>query len=155
MSSLLTYIRSTSLRNRIFFALAIFCPFAFLSRYFLPDNSTLIFCTSILAIIPLGAFSTEATESLATYCGSFVGGFINAGLGNVAELVFTMVALRRGLVDIVKASILGAVTSNVCMGVGLALFFGGLRFKEQTFGEKLAGINAASLICLMIVILCN
>jgi Ca2+:H+ antiporter len=149
------YIRSTSLKNRIFFSLSIFCPIAFISKYVFPDNSTLIFCTSILAIVPLGAFSTEATESLATYCGSFVGGFINAGLGNVAELIFTIVALRKGLINVVKASILGAVTSNVCVGVGLALFFGGLRYKEQTFGEKLAGINAASLTCLTIVILCE
>lgn len=85
----------------------------------------------------------------------FSGGFINAGLGNAAELIFTIVALRKGLIDVVKASILGAVTSNVCVGVGLALFCGGLVFKEQTFGEKLAGINAASLTCLTIVILCK
>ncbi|CAF1510697.1 unnamed protein product, partial [Adineta steineri] len=106
------------------------------------------------AIIPLAAFSTEATESVAQYCGNFFGGFLNSGLGNIAELIFTIVALRKGLINVVKASILGAVTSNVCVGVGLALFFGGLRFKEQTFGEKLAGINAASLTCLTIVILC-
>lgn len=155
MQAISDYVRSTSLKNRIFFGLAIFCPIAFVSKYVFSDYSTLIFCTSILAIVPLGAFSTEATESLATYSGSFVGGFINAGLGNIAELIFTIVALRRGLIDIVKASILGAVTSNVCVGVGLALFLGGLRFKEQTFGEKLAGINAASLTCLIIVILCN
>ena len=152
---LCNYIRSTSLKNRIFFGLSIFCPIAFISKYLFPDDSTLIFCTSILALIPLGAFSTEATESLATYAGSFAGGFINAGLGNVAELVFTIVALRKGLINVVKASILGAVTSNVCVGVGLAIFLGGLRYKEQTFGEKLAGINAASLTCLTIVILCN
>ena len=155
MQSLTKAIRSTSLRNRIFLGLASFCPIAFLCKYVLSDYSTLIFCTSILAIVPLGAFSTEVTESLATYTGSFVGGFINAGLGNIAELIFTIVALRKGLIDVVKASLLGAVTSNVCVGVGLALFFGGLRFKEQTFGEKLAGINAASLTCLMIVILCE
>ncbi|CAF3758709.1 unnamed protein product [Adineta steineri] len=154
MHQLLNYIRSTSLKNRIFFGLSIFCPIAFISKYIFSDNPTLIFCTAILAIIPLAAFSTEATESVAQYCGNFFGGFLNSGLGNIAELIFTIVALRKGLINVVKASILGAVTSNVCVGVGLALFFGGLRFKEQTFGEKLAGINAASLTCLTIVILC-
>jgi Ca2+:H+ antiporter len=155
MSSLADRLRSISLRNRIFFSLTGFCPLAFLCKFILSDHSALIFCTSILAIVPLGAFSTDATEHLATFCGSFVGGFINAGLGNIAELIFIIIAVRKGLIDIVKASLLGAVTSNVCLGVGLALFIGGLRFKEQTFGAKLAGINAASLTCLLIVILCK
>lgn len=97
----------------------IFCPIAFAFKYRLPDNPALIFCTAILAIVPLAAFGTEATESVAQYCGNFLGGFLNSGLGNVAELVFTIVALRKGLIDVVKASILGAVTSNVCVGVGL------------------------------------
>ena len=155
MTQLIDGTQSTALRNRIFLALAAFCPLPFLCKFFFGDYPTLIFCTSIFAIVPLGAFSTELTENLAIYCGSFVGGFINAGLGNTAEFIFTIVALRKGLVDIVKTSILGAVTSNICVGVGLALFFGGLRYKEQTFGAKLAGINAASLTCLLIVILCK
>ena len=79
----------------------------------------MIFCTAIVAIVPLAAFATEATESVAQYCGNFFGGFLNSGLGNVAELIFTVVALRKGLINVVKASILGAVTSNVCVGVGL------------------------------------
>jgi len=60
-------------KNRIFFGLSIFCPIAFISKFIFPDNSTLIFCTSIFSMVPLAAFSTEVTENLANYFGAFFG----------------------------------------------------------------------------------
>jgi Ca2+/H+ antiporter len=73
MYQFVDYIRSTSLKNRVFFGLSIFCPIAFISKFIFPDNSTFIFCTSIFSMVPLAAFSTEVTENLANYFGAFFG----------------------------------------------------------------------------------
>ncbi len=72
----MNYISSISFNNRIVFDLSFFLiQLHLFQKIFFSDNSTLIFCTSILAIVSLGAFSTEATGSLTTCYGSFVEGF--------------------------------------------------------------------------------
>lgn len=51
--------------------------------------------------------------------------------GNATELIIAFVALKAGLVEIVKASITGTIISNLLLVMGLSMFLGGVRYKEQ------------------------
>jgi Ca2+:H+ antiporter len=104
------------------------------------DNT--LFVASALALVPLAAVLGRATEETAIYTGPKIGALLNATLGNAAELIITIVALREGLVAVVKASIAGSIVGNILVVLGASMFFGGLRHGTQRFDERSAGINA-------------
>lgn len=74
-----------------------------------------------------------ATEKLAARLGEGIGGFLNATLGNAAELIIALVALRAGMLDVVKASLTGSIIGNLLLVLGAAFLAGGLRHKVQSF----------------------
>ena len=86
-----------------------------------------------VAIIPLAGLLGLATEKLAARVGEGIGGFLDATLGNAAELIIALVALRAGMLDIVKASLTGSIIGNLLLVMGAAFLAGGLRHKIQTF----------------------
>src|SRR5262245_20497498 len=89
----------------------------------------------------------EATESLATYLGPSLGGLLNASLGNAPEIIIGLLALQKGLPDVVKASFTGSILGNLVLGLGLSMIVGGLRHGFQKFDKLQAGMSA-SLLCL-------
>ncbi|MGH8010808.1 MAG: calcium/proton exchanger, partial [Candidatus Binatia bacterium] len=52
------------------------------------------------------------------------------------------IALREGLVDLVKSSIAGSIIGNILVVLGLSLLLGGLKNGTQFFDAKTAGTNA-------------
>ena len=74
-----------------------------------------VFSLSALAIIPLAGLIGESTEALTIYTGPRIGGLLNATLGNAAELIITIVAIREGLLELVKASIIGSILGNILL----------------------------------------
>jgi Ca2+:H+ antiporter len=127
----------------------IFVPIAFLAEWFFP-NPLLVFALSCIALIPLAGLPGEATEELAIHVGPKVGGLLNATLGNAAELIITIVALREGTIELVKASITGSIPGNLLLILGLSLLLGGLRHGIQTFDRNLTGV-AATMMMLSVV----
>ena len=113
-------------------------------------SPVLVFCLSALAIIPLSGFLGRATEEIAAYTGPTLGGLLNATLGNMAELIIAILALRAGLVDLVKASITGSILGNLLLVLGLAQLAGGLRHKVQRFNIHLAGLSISLLVVAVI-----
>ncbi|NOU84992.1 calcium/proton exchanger [Paenibacillus sp. LMG 31460] len=109
-------------------------------------NSTLQFVIACIAIIFVAGFLGKATESVAHYAGERVGGFLNATFGNAAELIIAFFLVRDGLFDVVKASLTGAIIGNLLLVLGLSIFAGGLKFKEQSFNVKLASHNSSLMI---------
>lgn len=109
-------------------------------------NEVLIFATSALAIIPLAGLIGQATEALASRLGSQISGLLNATLGNAAELIITIFALRAGLTELVKASIVGSILGNLLLVAGFSLLLGGLKQGRQTFNQRQAGMNATLLV---------
>jgi Ca2+:H+ antiporter len=105
---------------------------------------------SALAIVPLSGFLGRATEELAAYTGPTLGGLLNATLGNLAELIIAILALRAGLVDLVKASITGSILGNLLLVLGAAQLAGGLRHKVQRFSVALAGLSISLLVMAVI-----
>ncbi|WP_152392296.1 calcium/proton exchanger [Paenibacillus guangzhouensis] len=104
-------------------------------------NSTIQFIISAVSIIFVAGFLGKATESVAHYAGQRLGGFLNATFGNAAELIIAIFLIKEGLFDMVKASLTGAIIGNLLLVLGLSLFAGGLKFKEQRFNVSLAGHN--------------
>jgi Ca2+:H+ antiporter len=101
---------------------------------------------SAIAIIPLAGFIGEATEELAVHTGPRIGGLLNATLGNAAELIITIIALREGILELVLASITGSILGNLLLVMGLAILLGGLRNGKQRFDHAQATSNATMLI---------
>ncbi len=101
-----------------------------------------VFVTSAAAMIPLAAVLGRATEEVAVYTGPKVGGLLNATLGNAAELIITIVALREGLVDVVKASIAGSIIGNILVVLGFSALIGGIKNGTQYFNPGTASTNA-------------
>ena len=99
----------------------------------------------MLAIVPLSIWLSTSTEKVAVVTGPSVGGLVNAVFGNATLLIITLLALRRGLVDIVEASITGSILNALLLMLGLAMFTGGLRYKEQTFKPIVAKVNGSSM----------
>src|SRR5882762_4690473 len=92
-----------------------------------------IFFSAALAIVPIAALIVSATEQLATRTGDAIGGLLNATFGNAPELIISLVALRAGYLDMVRASLVGAILANLLLALGMAFLLGGLRFHDQRF----------------------
>ena len=124
------------------YALLVLIPVALVLNFAVHANPTLIFLTSGLALVPLAALLGQATEQLALYTGPRIGALIQATLGNAAELIITIVALRAGLLEVVKASITGSILGNILTVLGLSLLLGGIRHGAQHFDRTLAGTSS-------------
>ena len=109
-------------------------------------NSTLIFSTSAIGVIPTAALMGRATEELADRAGPGIGGLLNVTFGNLPELLIAFFALRAGLHEVVKASILGSVLSNVLLVLGASMLVGGLGRERQLFSATAARSQATMLI---------
>ena len=120
MNLLLGEIRSTPL-----LWLLVFVPLVLAGEHLWPESGTLLFVLSILAIAPLAALLSRATEAVAERTGDAVGGLLNATLGNLTELVIALTALQAGQHLLVKASIAGAIVTNTLFMLGGAFLLGG------------------------------
>lgn len=133
--------------------LLLFVPFVFAAAQFKPDAHTLLFVLSVLAIVPLAALLSRATESVAARTGDSVGGLLNATLGNLTELVIALAALRAGQYMLVKASIAGAIVTNSLFMLGASFLLGGLKHHVQQYNHVGARLQAGLLFLATITLL--
>lgn len=141
-----------TLRSDPFNFLLIFLPFAFAAEL-LHWDPLWIFLLSAVAIIPLARYIGSATEVLAASSGPRIGGLINATLGNAAELIITIFAIREGLLELVLASITGSILGNILLVLGFSMFIGGIRNGIQTFNSRHASRNAILLLLAVVALL--
>src|SRR5215213_2321520 len=121
-------------------------PVAGALEFFFPERHTAIFVASAISIVPLAAYIGRATDELANRLGGGLGGLLNATFGNAAELIIGVLALRRGLTDLVKASLTGSIIGNVLLVFGLCAVVGGVRHPVQRFNRTAAGLGATMLL---------
>jgi Ca2+:H+ antiporter len=140
MNPLLQEIR----RNPLLWLLAL-VPILFVAEAARPTAHALLFVLSVLAIVPLAALLSRATESVATKTGDAVGGLLNATLGNMTELIIALTALAAGQYTLVKASIAGAIVTNSLFMLGMALLLGGLKHHVQEYNRNSARLQAGLL----------
>jgi Ca2+:H+ antiporter len=137
---------------KVMYALLLLVPVAIVLDVGNIGSHSVIFVASGLAMVPLAALLGQATEQVAHYTGEKIGGLLNATLGNAAELIITIIALREGLTSVVKASIAGSILGNILFVLGASLLIGGLKNGNQRFDAQTAGVNA-SMMALAVVIL--
>ncbi|KAF2772879.1 Calcium/proton exchanger [Teratosphaeria nubilosa] len=128
--------------------LLIMVPVGFALNYS-HQNGIAIFVVNFIAIIPLAAMLSYATEELAMYIGETLGGLLNATFGNAVELIVGIIALVQKKVLIVQTSLIGSMLSNLLLVMGMCFFFGGIRRSEQFFNLTVAQ-TAASLLALAV-----
>jgi Ca2+:H+ antiporter len=101
-------------------------------------RAPVLFFMAAVSIVPIAALIVHATEQLATRTGDAIGGLLNATFGNAPELIIAFVALKAGLLEMVRASLIGAILANLLLALGVAFLLGGLRFHEQRFNATAA-----------------
>ncbi|RSL87692.1 hypothetical protein CEP51_002102 [Fusarium floridanum] len=129
--------------------LLIAAPVGIVLNYVNSVNRIAVFVVNFIAIIPLAAILSFATEEIALRTGEVLGGLINATFGNAVELIVAILALVDGKVIIVQTSLVGSILSNLLLVMGFCFFFGGLRRQQQYFNETVAQ-TAASLLALAV-----
>jgi len=125
--------------------LLVFVPVVLIADKLKPEAHTLLFILSVLAIVPLAAMLSHATESVAAKTGDAVGGLLNATLGNLTELVIALAALQAGEYTLVKASIAGAIVTNSLFMLGASFFLGGIKYHVQEYNRIGARLQAGLL----------
>jgi Ca2+:H+ antiporter len=100
---------------------------------------------SVLAIVPLAALLSHATESVAARTGDTIGGLLNATLGNLTELVIALAALHAGQYALVKASLAGAIVTNTLFMLGASFLLGGLKYHVQEYNRVSARLQGGML----------
>ena len=126
-------------------ALLVFVPAAIAVHLAWPARATTAFVLSCLAVVPLAGLLGRATEALAARVGTGLGGILSAALGNAAELILAVAALRAGELEVVKASLTGSIIGNLLLVFGMAAVVGGFRRDKQTFNATAAGVGNATL----------
>jgi Ca2+:H+ antiporter len=133
--------------------LLVFVPVVLVAEHVGLESQTLLFVLSVLAIVPLAALLSHATESVAAKTGDAVGGLLNATLGNLTELVIALTALRAGEYMLVKASVAGAIVTNTLFMLGASFLLGGLKHHTMEFNAGNARFQAGQLFLATIALL--
>jgi Ca2+:H+ antiporter len=119
-------------------AFLLLVPFSLLSAKF-GWVSWLQFFASVGAIIPLAAYIGSATEGLADRLGGKIGGLLNATFGNSPDLLVGVFGVQKGLIPLVKATLIGALISNSALIMGLCYIVAGLIYRAPRFKRAEAG----------------
>jgi Ca2+:H+ antiporter len=133
-----------SIKKIISLGLLVFIPISIAAER-LEWGALTVFVTAAIAIVPLAIWLSTATEEVALISGPSIGALLNAFFGNATELIIALVALKEGLLDIVKASITGTIISNLLLVMGLSMLLGGFRYKEQEFQPVVARVNGSTM----------
>jgi Ca2+:H+ antiporter len=131
-------------KSSAIYVLLIFAPIAAALEVVHADHLVL-FLVSAIALIPLAKLIGDSTEHLATHYGPTVGSLLNVTFGNAAEIIIGVVAISAGLLDLVKASITGAIIGNILLIFGLSVIVGGFRYKELSFSRENIGVQSSML----------
>ena len=138
--------------NRLLWLLAL-VPVLFVVQAVKPQAHELLFVLSVLAIVPLAALLSRATEAVAAKTGDTIGGLLNATLGNLTELIIALTALKAGQYALVKASIAGVIVTNTLFMLGASLLLGGLKHHTQDYNPSTARMQAGMLFVATIALL--
>lgn len=131
-------------KSSIIYFLLIFVLIAIVLEY-IHAEQLIIFVVAAISLIPLAKLIGDSTEYLASHYGATLGSLLNVTFGNAAEIIIAIVAINAGLLELVKASITGAILGNILLIFGLSIMISGFKFKEQFFNKENTGIQASML----------
>jgi Ca2+:H+ antiporter len=127
----------------------VFIPIS-IALYYLSANPVLTFIATGASIVAISHVIIKSTGIIAQRVSSTISALINATFGNAIEFFIAIFSLRAGLIDMVKASMVGSIVINVLLLIGLSMFFGGLKYKEQRFNKDSAGVSSTMLIIVVV-----
>lgn len=130
-------------KNYIFMILVIFLMFMSTSSSLV---NTIIYS---IAIVPLAILLGDQTTKISDYIGEKKGGLLAATVGNIPELMMGIWSIKYGMIPLVQASLIGSIINNMLLGLGIAVVFGGFKFKEQNFNSIIARTNFNMLLLAM------
>ncbi len=116
---------------------------------FLHIPALLLFVVAGLGILPLAALIGQSVEQVAEHTGERIGGLLFATFGNATELIIGLFALSEGLVDVVRASIIGSILGNLLLVQGVSVLIGSLKHGRLRFETRPAS-QYASLLALSV-----
>ncbi|HEY7506141.1 MAG TPA: calcium/proton exchanger [Nitrososphaera sp.] len=131
-------------KSSAIYFLLVFVPIA-LALEFAHADHLVLFAVAAIALIPLAKLIGDSTEHLSTHYGPTTGSLLNVTFGNAAEIIIAIVAISAGLLDLVKASITGAILGNILLIFGLSIVAGGFKHKEQRFNRENVGFQSSML----------
>jgi Ca2+:H+ antiporter len=131
--------------GRIFYCFLLFIPVSIFSALVI-QNDTLTFVTCILAIVPLARILGYTTKEISLQSNPTISGLFSATFGNAIELIIAIFALSAGLIEVVQASIIGSIIGNILLLVGISIFAGGIRYKNQRFNNQTIAVSSTMLI---------
>ena len=131
-------------KSSLIYLLLIFTPIA-IALEFINTDHIVMFVVASVALIPLAKLIGDSTEHLSVHYGATLGSLLNVTFGNAAEIIIAIVAINAGLIDLVKASITGAILGNILLIFGLSILAGGIRYKEQYFSQENVGLQSSML----------
>ncbi|MEE1609815.1 calcium/proton exchanger [Microvirga sp. CF3016] len=138
-------LRAFPLRPSLLWLLVLAPVAALFDRAGTVPAGVLFFCAA-LAIVPFAKLIVQGTEQVAAHTGSTVGGLLNATFGNLPELIIAMAALRAGLLEMVRASIVGALLANLLVALGVSFLLGGLRHHSQEYNPNAVRIYSSTMV---------
>jgi Ca2+:H+ antiporter len=121
-------------------------PIALILQFTHSGGLAMQFIFSCLAVLPVAAWIGHGTEHLAHRLGPTYGALLNATFGNFAEMVIAIIAIREGLIDVVRASLSGSILGNLLFVAGLAMLMGGWKRDSQKFNMLSAEAQGGQLI---------
>jgi Ca2+:H+ antiporter len=131
-------------KSSIIYFLLVFVPIAIVLEY-IHAEQLILFVVAAISLIPLAKLIGDSTEHLASHYGATLGSLLNVTFGNAAEIIIAIVAINAGLLELVKASITGAILGNILLIFGLSIMTSGFKFKEQFFNKENTGMQTSML----------
>jgi Ca2+:H+ antiporter len=137
---------------RVMLTLLILVPLAFVAAA-LGWPSWLQFILAVGSVIPLASFIGSSTEALADRLGGKIGGLLNATFGNAPDILVGVFGVQKGLIPLVKATLVGALISNSALIMGLCYLVAGLTYGRLTFRKDEAGHHSVLMMLVLAAIL--
>ena len=118
-------------------------------------NQAMAFLFSMIAIMPLAFLMGKGTEEIALRTGESIGGLLNATFGNAVELIIAGLAIYTAsqnpdvvetMVTVTQASLIGSILGNLLLVLGLAICWGGIKHKNQSFNNDASQMNGSLLL---------
>jgi Ca2+:H+ antiporter len=111
------------------------------------------FLLSVGGIIPLAGLIGSATAALADRFGAKIGGLLNATFGNAPDLLVGVFGVQRGLIPLVKATLIGAIISNSALIMGICCIAAGLAHGRPRFQREEAGHHSVLMLLVLAAVL--
>jgi Ca2+:H+ antiporter len=96
-------------------------------------SPVLSFLASAVALGAIARLVVRSVEAVSDQIGRGLNGLLQSLLGNLPEIFVILFALKAGLYEIVKATIVGSVIANILLVMGIAFVVGGRKYGRQAF----------------------